>query len=445
MKSVIEIFSDVTNACLTEDASRLVLALSGGLDSRVMLECLSHYQLQNPTLEVRAVHVHHGLSHNADHWVEQCRLWCEEANISFYVEFASLDVNSKQSLEAQAREARYALLSKHLNKNDLLLTAQHVDDQLETLLLALKRGSGPRGLAAMGAKSAFGEAVLVRPFLSLKREALEAFAKQQQLEWVEDESNQDTQFDRNFLRHQVIPVLSARWPEIQAAALRSAQLCFEQEQLLDELLEPHYQSALNIDDSLNADVLSKLSDAIRNRLLRRWFAQYGLPMPGKKQLGLIYQEVIQASQDANPKLIIGKVSVRRFQKSLFLIEQSKEAPYWQSAIVIDTAIELPNGLGLVEISSHSHSHSHSGLLVRAPKLDEKVWVQFNPGGLTAHPEERSGSRKLKKLFQEYQIPPWKRSQTPILMYNEEVVAVGDSFVCRGYTGSSHRFNWKKHN
>ncbi|GEA59525.1 tRNA lysidine(34) synthetase TilS [Vibrio comitans] len=441
MKSVIETFSDVINASLVGDTNRLVLALSGGLDSRVMLECLSHYQLQNPTLEVRAVHVHHGLSRNADHWMEQCRLWCEEARVSFYAEFASLDIHSKQSLEAQAREARYALLSKHLNKNDLLLTAQHADDQLETMLLALKRGSGPRGLAAMGIKSTFGEAMLVRPFLSLKREALEAFAKQQALEWVEDESNQDTQFDRNFLRHQVIPALSKRWPEIQASALRSAQLCFEQEQLLDELLDQQYQSVLNADNSLHADALGELSEAIRNRLLRRWFAENSFPMPGKKALGLIYHEVIKASQDANPKLIIGKVSVRRFQKNLFLVEQSKETPYWQSAIAIDTATELPNDLGFVEISSQSDI----GLPVRAPKPDEKVWVQFNPGGLTAHPDERSGSRKLKKLFQEYQIPPWKRSQTPILMYNEEVVAVGDSFVCRGYSGSSHRFYWKKHN
>ncbi|GAB7218207.1 tRNA lysidine(34) synthetase TilS [Vibrio comitans] len=441
MKSVVETFSDVTNACLVEDTNRVVLALSGGLDSRVMLECLSQYQLQNPQIEVRAVHVHHGLSRNADHWMERCKLWCEEARVPFYAEFASLDVDSKQSLEAQAREARYALLSKHINKNDLLLTAQHADDQLETMLLALKRGSGPRGLAAMGVKSALGEAVLVRPFLALKREELEAFAKQQKLEWVEDESNQDTQFDRNFLRHQVVPALSKRWPGIQASALRSAQLCFEQEQLLDELLEQQYQSVLNADDSLDADALGELSEAIRNRLLRRWFAQHGFPMPAKKALGLIYHEVIKASQDANPKLIIGKVSVRRFHKCLFLVEQIKETPYWQSAITIDTIMELPNGLGLVEVSTHSDI----GLLVRAPKLDEKVWVQFNPGGLTAHPDERSGSRKLKKLFQEYQIPPWKRSQTPILMYNEEVVAVGDSFVCRGYSGSSHRFYWKKHN
>lgn len=441
MKSVIETFSDVINACLIEDSRRLVLALSGGLDSRVMLECLSHYQLQNPHLEVRAVHVHHGLSDNADHWMEQCRSWCKEVSVPFFTEFANLDRQSKQSLEAQAREARYALLSQHLNKSDLLLTAQHADDQLETMLLALKRGSGPKGLAAMGAKSAFGEAVLLRPFLSLKREALEAFAKQHNLDWVEDESNQDTQFDRNFLRHQVIPTLSMRWPEIQANALRSAQLCFEQEQLLDELLEQQYQSVLNADDSLNAESLCELSEAIRNRLLRRWFAQHALPMPGRKQLGLIYHEVINASQDANPKLIIGKVSVRRFQRSLFLVEQSTETPYWHSVISIDKAIALPNGLGLVGVSSDSDI----GLLVRAPEQGEKVWVQFNPGGLLAHPDERLGRRKLKKLFQEYQIPPWKRSQTPILMYNEEVVAVGASFVCRGYTGSSHRFYWKKHN
>ncbi|OBT16928.1 tRNA lysidine(34) synthetase TilS [Vibrio sp. UCD-FRSSP16_10] len=421
------------------DGSKLVLALSGGLDSRVMLHCLAQYHACNPEQQVIAVHIHHGLSRHADQWAQQCQQWCEQADVPFFLEHAQLDLNSKQSLEAQARDARYQLLAKHLQANDLLLTAQHADDQLETMLLALKRGSGPKGLAAMGAISSFKDAWLVRPFLSLRREQLQAYAQQQSLNWVEDESNQDTKFDRNFLRHAVIPVLSSRWPEIQKNALRSAELCYEQEQLLDELLASHYQHALQDDGSLCIKTLCEASEAIRHRLIRRWFEQHKYSMPSQKQLKLIYNEVINAAPDANPKLVTREVSVRRFKQSIYLVEQVDVPAHWQSPLIMDQKATLPSQLGHVVLGQNLDL----GVGVRAPQQDEKVWIQFNPAGLSAHPQGRSGSRKLKKLFQEYQIPPWKRSLIPILMYNENIVAVGDLFVCRDYTGLSHRFYWEK--
>ncbi|WP_040889863.1 tRNA lysidine(34) synthetase TilS [Vibrio ezurae] len=438
MDIIFDTFCKVIEAYRRAD-SKIVLALSGGLDSRVMLHCLARYRAQNPTSHVIAVHVNHGLSQNAPYWTAQCQQWCDAALVPFFVEHAHLDRHSKQSLEAQAREARYELLAKHLRQGDLLLTAQHADDQLETLLLALKRGSGPRGLAGMGVCSVFNDSLLVRPFLSLLRQQLHNYAKAHTLEWVEDESNQDTQFDRNFLRHEVVAKLSSRWPEIQKNALRSAELCFEQEQLLDELLQHQYEQALNPDRSLCIERLSAVSEAIRHRLLRQWFKHHHLPMPSRKQLSLLFNEVISAAQDANPKLVIGCITVRRFQNSIHLVEEVSLAQGWQSALRLNERMELPHSLGCVTVSDNSEF----GLGVRMANMDENVWVQFNPSGLSAHPEGRVGSRKLKKLFQEYQIPPWKRSQIPILMYNDKVVAVGDLFVCRDFTGSSHRFYWEK--
>ncbi|MPW35184.1 tRNA lysidine(34) synthetase TilS [Vibrio sp. B1Z05] len=441
---IFDTFCKVIEAYRSSD-SKIVLALSGGLDSRVMLHCLSRYQglaryqTQNQTTKVMAVHVNHGLSQNAAHWTTQCQQWCEASSIVFCVEHAHLDINSKQSLEAQARDARYELLAKHLQNGDLLLTAQHADDQLETLLLALKRGSGPRGLAGMGASSAFQDSLLVRPFLSLRREQLHDYAVEHQLQWVEDESNQDTKFDRNFLRHAVVPQLSKRWPEIQKNALRSAELCFEQEQLLDELLQHQYQQTLNPDNSLSMQRLSAVSEAIRHRLIRQWFKQHNQPMPSRKQLILLFNEVIGAGADANPKLVIGDRTVRRFQNSIHLVKEIEPPQEWQSVLKSNQILDLPHQLGSVVLGNHSDL----GLGVRAANADEKAWVQFNPSGLSAHPAGRVGSRKLKKLFQEYQIPPWKRSLIPILMYNDKVVAVGDLFVCRDFTGSSHRFYWKK--
>ncbi|NVJ58135.1 MAG: tRNA lysidine(34) synthetase TilS, partial [Vibrionaceae bacterium] len=201
--------------------TRIVLAFSGGVDSRVLLDLLTQYHKEKQ-VDCLAVYVHHGLSSNADDWLARCQMWATQSGIDFIAEHVQLNANG-ESLEACAREARYQALRQHLNANDLLLTGQHSDDQLETFLLALKRGSGPKGLSAMGEATALGEATIVRPLLSVSRAQIEHYAQQQGLEWVEDESNQDTRFDRNFIRHQISPLLTQRWPHFAQSVNRSAQ------------------------------------------------------------------------------------------------------------------------------------------------------------------------------------------------------------------------------
>ena len=190
--------------------NQLVLGLSGGLDSMVLLE-LCHQLTQSSTIKLSAVYIHHGLSANADQWAAFCQQQCLQRNIAFEVQ--KVQLNSNANIEAQARAARYSALAAFVvTPQTALLTAHHADDQLETLLLALKRGAGPAGLSAIAAVQPFAAGWLLRPLLEFSREQLEAFAKEQQLEWIEDESNNDSRFDRNFLRLQVIPLLQQRWP-----------------------------------------------------------------------------------------------------------------------------------------------------------------------------------------------------------------------------------------
>lgn len=433
--------SSLSRQLVKHKNAKLVLALSGGLDSRLLLHLLSRYVEQNPETEIEAVHVHHGLSENADQWAKRCTQWCLEYQIPFSIEYAKLDLKSKQSLEAQARDARYSLLEKYLAPNDVLLTAQHADDQLETLLLALKRGSGPAGLAAMGQESEFASGYLLRPLLGYTRAELETEAQDLQLEWVEDESNQNTDFDRNFLRHEVIPKLAKRWPHIQASATRSAALCFEQEQLLQSLIKDKYLTLVKQDLSLECKALLACEPALQNQLLRMWLREQSASMPSQKQLKMIVDEVAKASIDANPKLVLKAHTVHRYQGHLYLVPSISLDTNWSSRLVLGQGVELPENLGRVGLSESRDD----GLRLRAPIESESVSVRFAPvgEGLVLHPEGRSGSRKLKKLFQEYQIPPWKRSLTPILMYNQEVVAVGDLFVCKAFSGHSCCFYWKQ--
>lgn len=419
-----------------QTGSRIVLALSGGLDSRVMLELMASY-CKSRKLECLAAHVHHGLSENADSWAEQCKHWCQELGVAFVLEKVQLATQGR-SIEESAREARYTALKKHLQDKDLLLTGQHADDQLETFFLALKRGSGPKGLSSMAQSMPFGQANLLRPLLTISRHEIEEFAHARQLAWVEDESNQDQRFERNFVRHSLTPALVERWPHIRQAVQRTAELCSEQEQLLDELLAEKYQQCLCDDGSLSIVMLGNASTLIRSRLIRMWLEQNHLRMPTREQLNKVWLEVAKAKADANPQLQLSEVQVRRYLNKLYIVRDWQSLAEWQRPLDIDKPCPLPEGLGSLALVPSSKGRLSQQALVQSP-----LRVTFNPEGLSAHPAERGHSRKLKKLFQEYGVPSWLRRRTPILMCGERVVAVGNLFIDRHFIGQDCELVWDK--
>ncbi|MFA0406836.1 tRNA lysidine(34) synthetase TilS [Vibrio splendidus] len=444
MTHIIETFTSVLNQSALKP-NRLIVAFSGGVDSRVLLELAAQYA-QTHGIECCAVHVHHGLSKNADHWAEQCQTWCDALSVSLAVERVSLDIDSGESVEKLARDARYNAFQKYLSFGDVLITGQHIDDQLETFLLALKRGSGPKGLSSMAKVMSFGEAFIVRPLLSVTRADIEESARDMGLTWVEDESNQDVRFDRNFIRHQVTPALTERWPSFRESVSRSAQLCAEQELLLDELLESHFQQALGGSQNLSIEALSQHSDLLRARLLRMWLSHCNQPMPSQKQLKLIWDEVACAQADANPKLVLNDAEVRRFNHQLYLVRETKDLSDWQSHLSMGESVMLPDGLGELRLNSALSDGASNNRDVQSFSLSDTnatLRVIFNPEGLSAHPVGRGHSRKLKKLFQEYQVPSWLRRRTPILMDGDRVIAVLGLFVDKNYEGQDCEALWSK--
>ncbi|MCG3758471.1 tRNA lysidine(34) synthetase TilS [Vibrio cincinnatiensis] len=413
-----------------------VLALSGGVDSRVLLHLLAHYH-QQYSIPVRAVHVHHGLSINANHWVEQCQHWCDEYQIPLSVEHVSLDTNSGESIEQLAREARYAVLSQHIQTHETLLLGHHADDQLETFLLALKRGSGPKGLSAMAVWASFSQGHLLRPLLHVPRQVIESFASQQLLQWVNDESNQDVRYERNFLRHRVTPILSERWPTIHQAVQRSAELCAEQEAVIHELLANLLASAISEQGGLSISQLQPCSEVIRRQLIRHWLAQQGVVMPSRLHTEMIWQQVALAESSANPKLQLKEYQIRRFDGELFCVASVGDIRHWHQDIQLNRPLILPDQLGRLTLSTCQTGH------ILLPKQPDAFWVSFNPEGLSACPVGRAGSRKLKKLFQEYRIPSWQRRRLPILMYKERVVAIASLFVDRDFSGQECELVWER--
>ncbi|MEM6051245.1 tRNA lysidine(34) synthetase TilS [Erwinia sp. P7711] len=401
---------------------QLLVGYSGGLDSTVLLHQLVKLREQRPELHIRAIHIHHGLNPLADSWVEHCQQQCSRWQVELVVARVTLAPKGK-GIEAAARAARYQAFTQHLRPAECLLTAQHQDDQCETLLLALKRGSGPAGLSGMAAESFSPGQRLLRPLLSLTRQQLEAWAAEHALSWIEDDSNQDTRFDRNFLRQTVIPQLVSRWPHFSQAAARSAALCAEQEQLLDELLADSLRELVDSENGLAWPPLLAMSEARRAALIRRWIAlQHGL-MPSREALVRIWQEVACSREDAEPCVRLGQFEVRRFRDRLYWLAVNQPVaglvlPWPQE----EKTLALPQNLGWLQWNKE-------GMKVRAPFKDEEVSVRFQAQG-KFHLTDRAGSRSLKKIWQEKGVPPWQRDRTPLLFYGDRLIAAAGVFVTR---------------
>jgi len=409
------------DALLQPDAA-LVVAFSGGLDSTVLLHQLWCWQQQHPQSRLRALHVHHGLSPNADCWADHCLALCQQWQLPCGILRVSVD-GSQNGIEAAARTARYQALSAALQPGEVLLTAQHLDDQCETFLLALKRGSGPAGLAAMPLSRSLGANTLLRPLLNQSRQALEAYASTHQLVWIEDESNQDLRYDRNFLRQRLLPELSRRWPHFPEATARSAALCSEQEQLLDELLAGQLADLRQPDGSLHFPPLMGMSELRANALLRRWIAGQGGVMPSRDALKRIREEVMASREDAQPRLQFGQAELRRYRQQLYwlpLLSSLRDRELvWPD---LCQPLALPQNLGTLRASQ-------SVSLLRYPQPDEQVSVRFQAQGYV-HLVGRSGGRQMKKLWQELQVPPWQRERLPLIFFNQTLICSPGLFITR---------------
>lgn len=414
---------------------QLLVGFSGGLDSTVLLHRLKCWRDQEPDVELRAMHIHHGLSPHAEAWVAHCEALCAAWAIPLLVERVTLK-DEGLGVEAQARKARYAAFAGALQPDEALVTAQHLDDQCETFLLALKRGSGPAGLSAMPERAGFAGTQLLRPLLGETRASLEAWAREHQLNWIDDESNQDDGYDRNFLRLRVLPLLRERWPHFADAAARSAILCAEQESLLDELLSEELAELISENGALAIAPLQGRSPVRRAALLRRWLASHHAVMPSRAMLSRIWDEVAMAREDAAPCVHLNGFDVRRFKGELWWV---KSMPSLTDVVLDwscpDAPLILPCEIGRVTLVPSGH--------VRLPASGEPVTVRFKAGGML-HIVGRNGGRKLKKIWQECNVPPWLRDTTPLLFYGETLIAAAGVFITEaGWSEEGVSFEWQK--
>jgi tRNA(Ile)-lysidine synthase len=417
---------------------RYILAFSGGLDSTVLLHLLVHARLSAP---LKAVHVHHGLQAAADDWVVHCRRVCRQLAVPLAVRRVAPRRGPRRSLEAEGRTVRYAALRAMMRPGDVLLTAHQLEDQAETLLLQLLRGAGPRGLAAMPAVGEFPPGLHARPLLACARAELEAYARRHRLDWVEDPSNQDHAHARNFLRHDILPRLRARWPQADRLLSRSAALCAEAVELLEAQAEEDLEwCAGEQAGSLMIPALLRLTPARRRNLLRAWLGWLGLPLPEARHLQRLDREILQAAADATPRFAWPGAELRRYRERLFAMRPLAEpAVGWQTRWRPGSkSLVLPDGSRLVARASRAPG------ALRPPRRGEAVSLRLARAGERLRLPGRVGHSALKTLCQAAGIPPWLRQRLPVLLYDGRVVAIADRWIAAEFAAAPGERGWRLH-
>jgi len=406
------------------------IALSGGLDSCVLLHSIVALNLP---VELHALHINHQISPNARDWQDHSAAFCASLNIPFTAVSVSVK-NSGRGIEDAARAARYDVFEKYIQVGDYLLTGHHADDQAETLLLRLMRGTGPRGLAAMAQKRTLGQGTLFRPLLNFTRAELEGYAQAHQLVWVNDESNDDDHYDRNFIRNQVIPALRERWPQFTQKWQQTSELCAANEELVEELAQQDLKLARLrpslVGTCVDLAYLQSLSIARRHNLIRAWLRGQGLSTPEQQHLQQIEQQIVSGRQDAEAEVSWGNVSLRVYRKRIYALPIADIPEVQHLSLEFAPDVKLAKNISL---ASDFMTCSDQPLL--NPDLPN-LHIRFRRGGERCRPIGRAHSQTLKRLLQDYAIEPWLRESLPLIYSDENLVAVSDLWICEGFQAES---------
>lgn len=381
--------------------SNIWVAYSGGVDSHVLLD-LARQSFDN----VSAIHINHGLSALDDLWQQHCEAECANLNIAIKCIRVNAQPLPGQSPEDAARIARRVAWQMALQPNDYLLVAHHADDQTETVLYRLLRGAGPKGLGGIKPATKIGSATLLRPLLNVSKQQILDYATAHNLHYMQDQSNNDDHFDRNYIRNNLMPLITQRWPAAVANVNRAANICSS----LVEVIEPVAKTALaELQVQPHVLQISKLlshSQLWQNEILRSWLQQYDI-YPSSQHLKIIYEQVVNARVDAMPQYSIANKILRRSQDQLYLLDLDAEQNLDFSMLWdLQQPLLLPNGMSLT---------------VADIAADIKFIDKLRQYDVTV----RLGNHghKAKKVFQQFKVPPWERAKYPLLYANDRLVGV----------------------
>ena len=419
MKLLIESLNEALK--LTPGCQTFIVAYSGGVDSHVLLHACSMLIETRPSLNIGAVYIDHDLHEKSSQW----RLHCEAVSKQLSIPFNSIKVDARDvnndGPEQAARKARYGAFEKLVKQGVVLFTAQHQDDQSETLILQLLRGCGIDGLAAMPKIDTFSNGHLVRPFLELEKSSIMAYADYHKLTWVEDPSNIELDYNRNYLRHSVIPIIKERWPAFAKTTARTASHCAESSEVLDKYLVQY----IDAQEPRILDISSLLlRDGSEQKVIYRyWLKCNNVTMPSSKILNEMVEGVVNAINDKSPVLRWNNLEVRRHQQCLYLLNVLPSISIGDVTCWTGNKCSLPHSAGELEV-----------LPTVGEGVSKDVWassaitVRFRQGGEKLKIEGREGTKRVKKLLNEQSVPVWVRQRIPLIYINDELAAVAGYWI-----------------
>jgi tRNA(Ile)-lysidine synthase len=410
------------------------VAYSGGLDSHVLLHALAKLRHNETSFQINAIHIHHGLHPNADQWATHCQQVCKALAIPCEIIRVKVGTGPRESVEANARTARYDAIAQMIAPDDVVFTAQHADDQAETVLLQLLRGAGVAGLAAMPQVSRLAQGWLIRPFLDYTRDQLHDYAQKAQLHWIEDSSNHDTRFARNFLRHEIMPLLQQRWPSVSQVLSRVAH----HQAQANELVQTLAQQDLVIcqgrtPQQLDLLALSSLPLERQRNVLRFWIKQMGLPLPSTIQLEHILNDMITAKADRQPMVRWSGAEVRRYRHHLFAMPNLPPVPKPSFSL----SWKLPQSLSLPLGDLKVEQIPGQGF---ALPIGTELQIRFRQGGEIFY--WHGHRRTVKKLLQDKQLPPWQRYFIPLIYLENQLIAIPNIGITDQFVATGKKSGWQ---
>ena len=411
---------------LTGPRPRIVVAFSGGVDSTVLADVLARQRRKLGSL--RLVHVDHGLQAASSEWARHCARVARGLRTPFVSLKANIQRKRGESPEAAAREARYALLAGAMKPGEVLVTAQHRDDQVETLLLQLFRGAGVAGLAGMPAIADFGPGRIVRPLLNESRVDIERYARERKLRWVDDPTNMETQFARNFLRARVMPIIRQQWIRADESIARTARHMAEADKLLSRLGQADLARVID-GDGVNVAALRALPAARRRNALRGWIASHGIELPSTAQTVEIAGSLLVARPDAQPEIKFRGAVIRRRGGRLLLEVKS------QDSLEAELDLHSKSWLWKNQRECLLNKKGESLRLEDDPagpidldRLCFTLQVRARAGGETIRPGANARTQSLKKLIQAARMTVEERARLPLVFSGERLVAAGDRWI-----------------
>lgn len=421
----------------------ITVALSGGVDSVVLLHACWKIKQVNPQINLAAIHVHHGISANADDWLDFCSRLCNKLSIPLQTACVNVEKHARQSLESLARDARYKAINRLATPNTIVLLAQHEDDQAETVLLQMKRGAGPKGLSGMAERFTLTRDTetavdYARPWINggVSKSHILDYARQAELTWVEDESNQDTSFDRNFLRQKVMPLLKEKWPQITHTITRSAQHCAGQTELVETWAQESLSKVLADDGGLQCRALLVLPIAMQREVLRLWVSQYVSQSPSSKQIAELLK-LAEAKEDKNGKVLLKTHQCRRDRMIMYMVANDaifdEPLPTFNLSIAELNSVDKQVGnfsfsiqqqtLSIQYVSMASPLGSSQSVKLEVPETATTMTVSYGDLSRSFKSNNQRPSKSLKAWMKEAQIPEWQRLAVPIIEFDGEIVRI----------------------